>query len=73
MNISKLRKQITKLVFEFSYKKEDGISKYIKVILNDGKTYNCTDVELFSNKIEIDLDDEKLEINYVDIKNVVIF
>jgi hypothetical protein len=71
MNLSKIRKQIIKSIFDFEYKREAGIAKYLKIILTNGNTYNCIDVELFSNNIEIELD-EKIQINYIDIANVVI-
>jgi len=71
--ISKIRKQVIKSIFDFNYKKESNICKYLKIILTDNTNYNCTDVELNTNNILIDSNNKLITINYEDIKQVILF
>lgn len=63
------RKQIIKAIFNYSYSKESGNNKYLKITTTDGAIYNCIDPELNTNSLEA----ENIRINYNDIKSIVAY
>jgi len=65
-----IRPKLIKIIFDYDYKKESNSCKYLKIILNNGLTYNSLNIEVFTNNIQIEND---ISINYLDIKQILIY
>lgn len=70
MTTNRIKNQIINTVFEYDYKKELDSNTQLRVILNSGKAYNCNNINTLPEGIEIELNNNKLKINYADVYHV---
>lgn len=80
LKFSNIRSKVIKSYWRFAYKLEEYKrnnnssnlnEKYLQITTNDNKVYKFKSGFVKVNEIEIYLPDEKLDINYIDVKKII--